>query len=315
MKEYQWEFKGGITRTTSFEEKGLAQFAANCGIKCDHSCTYCSSGTMVRMHKVFKRLNLNPFENNYAIIDINTPSRIARDARRKQKRGMVQLCTITDAWSPIAQLHDLGRQCLEAILSEPGWTVRILTKNAAVRKDFDLIEKHKDHILIGLSITATRDRQDVISAVEPNASPIEQRMMVLQEAHKRGLRTYGMFCPLLPGIADSPSQINELVKSVVDCGAEEIFSEAVNPRGPGLRHCQEALKLAGYYAEAKAIEKIRKRHNWSKYVVNLLGNVQQSVRKYSEITKLRFLLYPSRLLPEDVQIIRKDDTGVIWLEK
>ena len=315
MKEYKWIFKGGITRATSFEEKGLAQFAANCGIKCDHSCTYCSSGTMVRMHKVFRRLNLNPFENNYAIIDINTPSRIACDARRKRKRGMVQLCTITDAWSPIAQLHDLGRQCLEAILSEPGWTVRILTKNAAVRKDFDLIEKHKDHILIGLSITATRDRQDVISAVEPNASPIEQRMMALQEAHKRGLRTYGMLCPLLPGIADSPSQINELVKSVVDCGAEEIFSEAVNPRGPGLRHCQEALKLAGYYAEAKAIEKIRKRHNWSKYVVNLLGNVQQSVRKYSEITKLRFLLYPSRLLPEDVQIIRKDDTGVIWLGK
>ena len=96
MKEYQWNFKGGITRTTTFEEKGLAQFAANCGIKCDHSCTYCSTGTMVRMHKVFKQLGLNPFENNYAIIDTDTPTRIAHDARCKRKRGMVQLCSITE---------------------------------------------------------------------------------------------------------------------------------------------------------------------------------------------------------------------------
>jgi len=184
MNEYQWNFKGGITRTTTFEEKGLAQFAANCGIKCDHSCTYCSSGAMVRMHEVFKRLGLNPFENNYAIIDPNAPARIAHDARRKRKKGIVQLCTITDAWSPIAQLHNLSRQCLEAILFEPGWTVRILTKNAAVRKNFDLIEKYKDRVLVGLSVTATKDKQGVISVIEPNASPIDERMSVLQEAIK-----------------------------------------------------------------------------------------------------------------------------------
>jgi DNA repair photolyase len=60
----------------------------------------------------------------------------------------------------------------EAILSEPGWTVRILTKNAAVVEDFDLIKKHRDRVLVGLSLTATPDRESVISVVEPFASPI-----------------------------------------------------------------------------------------------------------------------------------------------
>ena len=313
MEVYYSKFKAGITRTIGFERKGLAQFAVNCGIKCDQSCCYCSSGAMVRMHEVFKRLELNPFESNYAILDLDTPTRVARDAHRKQKRGMVQLCTITDAWSPAAQKHDLGRKCLEAILSQPGWTVRILTKNAAIQDDFDLVEKHKERVLVGLSITATEDRQDVISVIEPNASPIKDRMAVLKEAHKRRFRTYGMLCPLLPGIVDSPSQINELVDFSINCGVEEIFSEAVNPRGPGLKLTQKALESKGYDNEAKAIEHIRHRNNWSAYVQQLIQDMQDSVRNLFDIKKLRFLLYPKGLNASDLARIQHDDTGVIWL--
>ena len=76
-----------------------------------------------------------------------------------RRRGLVQICTTVDAWSPEAQQHHLGRRCLEAILAEPGWTVRILTKNAAVSEDFDLIKKHRDRVLVGLSLTATPDRE------------------------------------------------------------------------------------------------------------------------------------------------------------
>ena len=106
-----------------------------------------------------------------------------------------------------------------------------------------------------------------------------------------------------------------MIKFAVDCRVEEIFVEPVNPRGPGLRLCQEALELWGYQKEAEAVGKIRKRKHWSRYVVDLLSNVQQSVRQHFDITKLRFLLYPSRLLPKDVGHVRKDDDGVIWLKK
>jgi len=41
--------------------------------------------------------------------------------------------------------------------------------------------------------------------------------------------------------------------------------------------------------------------------------VQRSVRRHSDISKLRILLYPSRMLPEHVTEIRQDDAGVVWL--
>jgi len=270
---------------------------------------------MLRCHKAFKELRENPFGFGYAIIDPTTPERVAKDAKRIKNRGMVQLCTTVDAWAPEAQERDLGRQCLEAILSQPGWSVRILTKNAAVKRDFDLIEKHRDRVLVGLSITATPENGDLIEIIEPNASSIPERMAVMIEATRRSLRTYAMLCPLLPGIADSPEQIDELIKSAVDCKVEEIFVEPVNPRGGGLRNCQQALELWGYEKEAKAIGRIRKRRDWSRYVVDLIANVQQSVRRHFDIAKLRFLLYPSRLLPEHVEQIRQVDAGVIWLGK
>jgi DNA repair photolyase len=267
------------------------------------------------MHDGFKESGENPFANGYAIVDPTMPERVARDARKIRQRGMVQLCTVVDAWAPEAREHQIGRRCLEAILAEPGWSVRILTKNAAVQEDFDLIERHRDRVLVGLSLTATPDQARATAALEPNASTIEERMLAMTEAAARGLRTYGMFCPLLPGVADSPEQIDRLVRFAVDCRVEEIFVEAVNPRGPGLHLCQEALENAGLPSEAAAVAAIRKREQWSRYVADLIANVQRSVRRHFDLAKLRFLLYPSRLLPEHIEQIQKDDAGVIWLGK
>jgi DNA repair photolyase len=313
MKTFIYQMKSGIGRTHEFERKRLAMYCANVGIKCGHGCAYCSTPSMVRMHVGFKCLGLSPFDNDYAIVDPTTHQRVAHDARRIKNRGMVQLCTIADAWSPEAQEYNLGRKCLEAILSEPGWTVRILTKNAAVENDFDLICKYRDRVLLGMSITGTPDKSNLISATEPYASPISERLRVMLKARTDGIRTYAMFCPLLPGIANGPDQIDELVSQAVEFGAEEIFAEAVNPRGRGLILTQEALAQKGFNTEAAVIESIRNKTRWSRYVADLIKTLQQSIREYYDIEKFRFLLYPAGLETNDLRRIKQDDDGVVWL--
>jgi DNA repair photolyase len=176
MRIHLTTLKTGISRTPEFEKKRLASFAVNIGTKCGHDCLYCSTGALLRMHKSFKEAGENPFGHGFAIVDPSTPDRVAKDALRIRQRGMVQLCTVVDAWAPEAQEHTLGRRCLSAILSQPGWTVRVLTKNAAVMKDFDLVHQHRDRVLIGLSITATPDKSGVLSVLEPNASPIREQI-------------------------------------------------------------------------------------------------------------------------------------------
>jgi|SRR5208282_4498081 len=305
----------GIERNPEFEKKGLAQYAVNIGTRCGHQCLYCSSNAQLRLHRSFKKAGERPFEFGYAIVDPKMPDRVARDADRLWPRGLIELCTTVDAWAPEAQERNLGRRCLEAILWHAGWEVRILTKNAAVTKDFDLVAKYRDRVAVGLSLTGTARQEEILKVLETNASPITHRMAAMQKAHKLGLRTFGMLCPLLPGIADDPKTVDELVQFCLDNGAEEIFAEAVNPRGNSLRLCAEALQEAGFEKEAAAVNAVRDEKNWSAYVVRLVKKVQNAMKKYGVLDKLRFLLYTAGLQNSDLKSIRNDDAGVRWLGK
>lgn len=313
LRVHQYPLRDGIRPTPEFAKKQLAQFSANVGIKCGHGCTYCSSGSLLRCHVGFRQAGESPFKHGYCIVDPQIPEKVALDAARRRNRGMVQLCTTVDAWCPGAKEFDVGRRCLEAILGQPGWTVRILTKNAAVTGDFDLVQNHRDRVLVGLSLTGPVASEALLRVVEPLASPVSERMAAMRQAHELGLRTYGMLCPLMPGIADSPEQIDELVTFVKECGAEEIFAEAVNPRGGGLRDTAESLRKSGFSAEADAVSRIRTQSHWSAYTMRLIQTLQSSLRRQGVIDKLRFLLYPSRLLPADRAAIESDDAGIIWL--
>jgi DNA repair photolyase len=315
MTVYKTTLRGGIRPTPEFTKKGLAQFAVNTGTKCGHDCLYCSTGSLVRMHRSFRTAGESPFGFGYAIVDPDTPERVARDARQLRSRGLVQLCTIVDAWAPEAQKHQLGRHCLEAILSQPGWAVRALTKNAAVEEDYGLMEKHRDRVLLSLSLTGTARQERQLAVIERHASPVSERIAALQEAHRRGLRTYGMLCPLLPGIADDRGTVRELLELCCRCGAEEIFVEPVNARGSGLRLMEEALREAGFDDEATAVGLVRNRRAWSAYCTNLLRTVQQEMGHLGILDKLRFLLYPTNLQPTDLASVRRDDRGVRWLGK
>ena len=313
VEEFTYPLKSGIRSTPEFAKKKLADFAVNIGVKCSHGCTYCSAGTSLRMHDAFKEANRSPFESGYSIIDPEMPEKVAREAKSGRNRGLIQLCTTVDAWAPEAKKYDLGRLCLEAILAEPGWTVRILTKNASVVYDFDLIQKYKDRVLVGISLTGTPDKEDVMSVVEPYASPISERIEAMNKAHQMGLRTYGMLCPLLPGVADGKEQIDELVRIAANFGAEEIFSEAVNGRGNGLTKTEEALRMNGFEDEAEAVSRIRRTVNWSPYAASLVENLQLAMKAHMSAEQLRYLLYPKNLREEDLAKIKRNDEGVIWL--
>ena len=193
--------------------------------------------------------------------------------------------------------------------------MRILTKNAAITNDYDLIDQYRDRVLVGLSITAPPASDTAVSVIEPNASSINERIAALRLAQSIGLRTYAMFCPLLPGIGADAAQIEELVDLAVECGAEEIFVEPVNARGNGLKLTQEMLAANDQDIAAASIGRIRKKREWSRYVVDLIKAVQRCVRTKTDVAKLRVLLYPSKLMSEDADRIRNDDAGVIWLGK
>jgi len=74
--------------------------------------------------------------------------------------------------------------------------VTIQTKSALVLRDIEILEKFKD-IEVGFSITTADEK--IRKLFEPGASPIKERIHALDVLHSRGIRTFAMIAPILPG--------------------------------------------------------------------------------------------------------------------
>lgn len=63
----------------------------------------------------------------------------------------------------------------------------------------------------------------------------------------------------------------------------------MNPRGRGLILTQKVLAERGHHEQAQAIGAVRNRAHWSRYVADLIQRIQCSVRRFHDLSKLRFL--------------------------
>jgi len=315
LNVYEQSKKGGISKTREFVKKRLCNYAVNVGLICGHQCTYCSSGATLWAQPVFTAIHQTSSRKGFAIVDPHTLARISKKPPALTKEDVVQLCTLDDAWSPEAQKHGLGRKCLRFLLEETPAQVRILTKNAAVNEDFDLLKKYRRRVIVGLSTGIPASREDAAAAVEPNASSIRDRLATLKKASKMRLRTYGMLCPCLPGIADGQEAVEEMFDAVLACNVEDIWLEPVNPRGSGLKLTGAALRDAGLEADAKAADTIRKTVNWSVYTTALLKTAIGVAKRRGVLDKLHILLYPDDLRAEDRAELKRHKHGIVWLDE
>ncbi len=305
--------KIGITRSNEFARKKLATHALNVGMLCGHGCLYCSTPTMMRTQQtVFKPIkgsSFKAFQAGIAVVDPDTPRRIALDARRLKPTDTVIFCSYTDGWSPEAQKFQLGRKCLQKLLTTSRCKVRILTKNAAVKKDFDLIQQYADRVEVSLSLTAPPSKSSIVKILEPDASPLAARIEVLQAAQQLGIPNYGILCPSLPGLANTSKAFGELLDIVLSLKPTAIWTEPVNPRGPGLKNCAERLVRNGFIREADQLNAIRNRRTYDKYVFNFIKVATTEARRRNCLDMLNILVYDSG------KNFKGDDRAVIWLRK
>ena len=302
-----------ITRSNEFKKRKLASHALNVGLLCGHGCLYCSTPAMMRTQtKIFKNIkgsSFKAFHAGIAVVDPHTPKRIALRAHRLEPSDTVMFCTYTDGWSPEAQKFQLGRKCLQEILTTSRCKVRILTKNAAVQGDFDLIQQYADRVELSLSLTAPPSKSSIMRVLEPNASAVEARIEVLQAAKRMGIPIYGILCPCLPGVVDTSAAFGELLDIMLSLEPTAIWTEPVNPRGPGLRNCAERLDRYGLFHEADQFNAIRNRQEFSKYVYRFIETATTAARQRDCLAIFNILVYDSG------KDFKGDDRAVIWLKK
>ena len=125
-------------------------------------------------------------------VKINAPELLAKEIKKK-RMGRAWVSGVCDPYQAAEKRCKLTRRCLE-ILAENQWPVTIQTKSSLVLRD--IFEKIKD-IEVGFSIGTADEKIRML--FEPGASPVKERIHALDVLHSKGIQTFAMIAPLLPG--------------------------------------------------------------------------------------------------------------------
>ena len=168
---------------------------------CQHACSYCYARFMKRFTG-----HIEPW-GEFVDVKTNAPDLLRQEILRK-KRGEVWVSGVCDPYQPLEAKYLLTRKCLE-ILAQYDWPVIIQTRSPLVLRDLDVLKEARN-FQVGFSITTADD--SFRKLFEPNAPPIKDRIVALDELHRAGIKTYAMIAPILPGAEG----LVELLKGKVD---------------------------------------------------------------------------------------------------
>jgi DNA repair photolyase len=201
-------------------KSGLADYAVNCYGGCEHGCVYCYARFATKFS--------HPGEQWGSFVDVkaNAPLVLAHEVKRRRV-GRVFLSSVCDGWQPGEARYGLTRRCLEIMLRYQ-YPVSILTKSALAGRDLDLLSSSKDNVEFGVTVT-TLD-EGLRQRIEPMASPSTERITLLEEAKRRGIKTYAFLGPVMPHLSDTTANLESLLKVVKDIGVDYFYFDRLNRR-------------------------------------------------------------------------------------
>jgi len=194
----------------------LTDYVINPYTGCQHACKYCYADFIRRFQNIKEKWG------EFVYAKINCPGFLERELE-KNKPGHIWMSSVCDCYMPIENRFKLTRKILEIISKSPyknKFTIEILTKSNLVRRDFDLLKKL--NVELGISINTLDDR--ISKIIEPFASLPRERINILKEAKKLGIKVYGFISPVLPGITN----LEELFKELSFC--EYVWVELLNTK-------------------------------------------------------------------------------------
>lgn len=174
------------------------RYSVNAYRGCAHGCSYCYA----RNSHEFLGLN--------AGLDFETKIFVKRDAvqlfrkflaRRSWQPEPIIFSGVTDCYQPAEREFQLTRQMLQ-VAEESGQPISIITKNALVCRDLDLLTALARRNLVHVNISITTLDAELARTMEPRTSTPAARLRAVETLSASGVPVRVMFAPVIPGLND-----------------------------------------------------------------------------------------------------------------
>ncbi len=180
---------------------------------CEHGCAYCYARPT---HEYLGYGAGIDFESRI-LVKHDAPV-LLRDALSKPSwtPEAIALSGVTDCYQPVERRLGLTRRCL-AVLAEFRNPTVIITKNALVARDIDLLSELARHRAVAVFVSLTTLDPGLRSVLEPRASPPAARLEAIRRLADAGVPVGILMAPIIPAINDH--EIPRVVEAAVRAGA------------------------------------------------------------------------------------------------
>ncbi len=174
------------------------EFSLNPYRGCEHGCIYCYARPT---HEYFGLSAGLDFETKI-FVKKDAPELLAKAfSSRKWRPQVVALSGNTDPYQPVERELLLTRRCLEVFLQYRN-PVGIITKNALLLRDLDILRELAKYNLVAAAISLTTLDHDLCRKMEPRTSSPQRRLDALSRLVAAGIPTTVFVAPVIPGLTD-----------------------------------------------------------------------------------------------------------------
>jgi len=176
---------------------------------CAHLCSYC-----------YARGYSNYPGDGTIVLYTNLAEKLENELSRKRKTpGFVYFSPSCDAFQPVKQVLDTTFS-LMALLLKRGIGVSFLTKGRIPGRFIALFKSHSNKVNAHIGIT-TLNRQ-IQKQIEPHAATPGTRLKNISALTQIGILPEIRFDPLIPGLTDSTSNLDSLLKILGGSGIKSV---------------------------------------------------------------------------------------------
>src|ERR1700733_13159858 len=182
---------------------------------CEFACKYCYARYT---HEFMEMRDGADFEQKIYVKQ-HAANLLLHDLHRVKAGEAIALGTATDPYQPAERRYEVTRGILEEFARHRGYELGIVTKSNLIERDLELLQQVAQSNRLSVHITVTTLNLELARILEPRAPRPDLRMDAVRALVKAGLRV-GISCsPVIPGITDSPKDLESLIQTAADAGA------------------------------------------------------------------------------------------------
>jgi DNA repair photolyase len=165
------------------------------------------------------------------VVKVNLPELVRAELARPSWKGdHVALGTNTDPYQWVEGRYELTRGVWEAMrdFSNP---CSVLTKSPLLLRDLDLFRELVERTDFAANLSVPTLDEKAWRQTEPHTPHPRKRLEAVAELVRNGIPSSVLIAPLMPGVNDSPEQVERILEIAGEAGARSINGVALHLRG------------------------------------------------------------------------------------